>query len=166
MKCKLNDIATITMGQSPKGSSYNANKEGKPFLQGRKTFGRIYPHIDTWTTEPNRMAQKGSILMSVRAPVGDVNIANNEICIGRGLCSINAKNGNNNYLYYLLLNSKANIVNKSFGTVFDSINRDQLENLEINAHNEDDQIKISKILSKIDEKIELNTHTNNNLLAA
>lgn len=163
MKCKLSEIAIITMGQSPKGSSYNANKEGKPFLQGRKTFGRIYPYIDTWTTEPNRMAQKGSILMSVRAPVGDVNIANNEICIGRGLCSINAKNGNNNYLYYLLLNSKTNIVNKSSGTVFDSINREQLENLEINAHNEDEQRKISRILSKIDEKIELNTHTNNNL---
>lgn len=163
MKCKLSEIAIITMGQSPKGSSYNANKEGKPFLQGRKTFGRMYPYIDTWTTEPNRMAQKGSILMSVRAPVGDVNIANNEICIGRGLCSINAKNGNNNYLYYLLLNGKANIVNKSSGTVFDSINREQLENLEISAHNEDEQRKISRILSKIDEKIELNTHTNNNL---
>lgn len=163
MKCKLSDIAIVTMGQSPRGSSYNANKDGKPFLQGRKTFGRIYPYIDTWTTEPNRMAQKGSILMSVRAPVGDVNIANNEICIGRGLCSINAKNGNNNYLYYLLLNSKANIVNKSSGTVFDSINRNQLENLEVNAHNEEEQRKISKILSKIDEKIELNTHTNNNL---
>ena len=163
MKCKLSEIAIITMGQSPKGISYNANKEGKPFLQGRKTFGRIYPYIDTWTTEPNRMAQKGSILMSVRAPVGDVNIANNEICIGRGLCSINAKNVNNNYLYYLLLNSKTNIVNKSSGTVFDSINREQLENLEINAHNEDEQRKISRILSKIDEKIELNTHTNNNL---
>ena len=146
MKCKLREIAIVTMGQSPKGSSYNANKEGKPFLQGRKTFGRIYPYIDTWTTEPN--------------------IANKEICIGRGLCSINAKNGNNNYLYYLLLNSKANIVNKSSGTVFDSINRDQLENLEINAHNGEEQRKISKILSKIDEKIELNTHTNNNLLAA
>lgn len=163
MKCKLSEIAIVTMGQSPKGSSYNANKVGKPFLQGRKTFGRIYPYIDTWTTEPNRMAQKGSILMSVRAPVGDVNIANNEICIGRGLCSINAKNGNNNYLYYLLLNNKANIVNKSSGTVFDSINKVQLENLEINAHNEEEQRKISKILSKIDEKIELNTHTNNNL---
>lgn len=163
MKCKLSEIAIITMGQSPKGSSYNANKEGKPFLQGRKTFGRMYSYIDTWTTEPNRMAQKGSILMSVRAPVGDVNIANNEICIGRGLCSINAKNGNNNYLYYLLLNNKTNIVNKSSGTVFDSINREQLDNLEISAHNEDEQRKISRILSKIDEKIELNTHTNNNL---
>lgn len=163
MKCKLSEMANITMGQSPKGSSYNKNKTGKPFLQGRKTFGRIYPYIDTWTTEPNRIAKKGSILMSVRAPVGDVNIANSEICIGRGLCSINAKNSNNRYLYYLLINSKSNIVNKSSGTVFDSINRKQLEDLEINIHNEKDQRKISSILSRIDEKIELNTHTNNNL---
>ena len=163
MKFKLKDIADITMGQSPKGKSYNNKKDGKAFLQGRKTFGRMYPTIDTWTTEPKKIAKSGSVLMSVRAPVGDINIANDEICIGRGLCSINAKNGNNKYLYYLLLNNKANIIRKSSGTVFDSINKEQLEETILNVHKDKEQSKIVSVLNTIDEKIELNTQTNNNL---
>ena len=163
MKFKLKDIADITMGQSPKGQSYNNKKDGKAFLQGRKTFGRMYPTIDTWTTEPKKIAKSGSVLMSVRAPVGDINIANDEICIGRGLCSINAKNGNNRYLYYLLLYNKANITKKSSGTVFDSINKEQLEETILNVHKDKEQSKIVSILNNIDEKIELNSHTNNNL---
>lgn len=163
MKYKLKDIADITMGQSPKGKSYNNKNEGKAFLQGRKTFGRMYPTIDTWTTEPKKIAKSGSVLMSVRAPVGDINIANDEICIGRGLCSINAKNGNNRYLYYLLLYNKANIIKKSSGTVFDSINKEQLEETVLNVHKDKEQSKIVSILNNIDEKIELNSHTNNNL---
>ena len=163
MKFKLKDIADITMGQSPKGQSYNNKKDGKAFLQGRKTFGRMYPTIDTWTTEPKKIAKSGSVLMSVRAPVGDINIANDEICIGRGLCSINAKNGNNRYLYYLLLYNKANIIKKSSGTVFDSINIEQLEETILNVHKDKEQSKIVSVLNTIDEKIELNTQTNNNL---
>ena len=163
MKFKLKDIADITMGQSPKGKSYNNKKDGKAFLQGRKTFGRMYPTIDTWTTEPKKIAKSGSVLMSVRAPVGDINIANDEICIGRGLCSINAKNGNNKYLYYLLLNNKANIIRKSSGTVFDSINKEQLEETILNVHKDKEQSKIVSVLNTIDEKIELNTQTNDNL---
>ena len=163
MKFKLKDIADITMGQSPKGKSYNNKKDGKAFLQGRKTFGRMYPTIDTWTTEPKKIAKSGNVLMSVRAPVGDINIANDEICIGRGLCSINAKNGNNKYLYYLLLNNKANIIRKSSGTVFDSINKEQLEETILNVHKDKEQSKIVSVLNTIDEKIELNTQTNNNL---
>ena len=163
MKFKLKDIADITMGQSPKGQSYNNKKDGKAFLQRRKTFGRMYPTIDTWTTEPKKIAKSGSVLMSVRAPVGDINIANDEICIGRGLCSINAKNGNNRYLYYLLLYNKANIIKKSSGTVFDSINKEQLEETILNVHKDKEQSKIVSVLNTIDEKIELNTQTNNNL---
>ena len=87
-QCRLKDIAKITMGQSPKGTSYNNQRQGVPFLQGNKTFGSLYPVIDTWTTEPTKIAKKDSVLMSVRAPVGDLNIANDNICIGRGLCSI------------------------------------------------------------------------------
>ena len=101
--------------------------------------------------------------MSVRAPVGDMNFANQEICIGRGLCSINAKNGRNKYLYYMLLNSMSDLKQKSTGTVFDSINRNDLENLEINFHSDDEQLKIENILSSIDSKIELNNEINNNL---
>jgi len=160
---KLKDFATINMGQSPKGETYNTDGNGMPFLQGRKTFGRIYPTIDTWTTNPIKIANKDEILMSVRAPVGDMNFANQEICIGRGLCSISAKNGRNKYLYYMLLNSMNELKQKSTGTVFDSINRNDLENLEINFHSEKEQEKIENILGNIDEKIELNNEINNNL---
>lgn len=160
---KLKDFATINMGQSPKGETYNTDGNGMPFLQGRKTFGRIYPTIDTWTTNPIKIANKDELLMSVRAPVGDMNFANKEICIGRGLCSISAKNGRNKYLYYMLLNSMNDLKRKSTGTVFDSINRKDLENLEINFRSEEEQEKIENILGSLDDKIELNNEINNNL---
>lgn len=160
---KLKDFATINMGQSPKGETYNTDGNGMPFLQGRKTFGRIYPTIDTWTNAPIKIANKDEILMSVRAPVGDMNFANKEICIGRGLCSICAKNGRNKYLYYMLLNSMNDLKRKSTGTVFDSINRKDLENLEISFHSEEEQEKIENILGCLDDKIELNNEINNNL---
>ena len=152
------------MGQSPSGSSYNNNGRGIPFLQGNKTFGFLYPTIDTWTTEPKKIGKKNSVLMSVRAPVGDLNIANKDICIGRGLCSIEMKNGNNQYLYYLLKNSIKKIKMKSTGTVFESINRKELENIEILDFDKSQQKKISKVLFDIDKKIELNIQTNDNLL--
>jgi len=163
-KCKLGNIARIVMGQSPKGTSYNNDGVGMAFLQGNRTFGRLYPMIDTWTVEPKKIARKDSILMSVRAPVGDLNIANEEICIGRGLCSIEMNNGNNIYLLYLLKNSMNEIKRKSSGTVFDSINRTELENIDIIDFDESIQNKITNILSKIDEKIEVNSKINDNLL--
>ena len=162
-KVKLKEIANINMGQSPKGSSYNNQKMGMPFLQGNRTFGRIYPNIDTWTTEPNKIGKKNSILMSVRAPVGDLNIANQNICIVRGLCSIEMKNKNNKYLYYLLINSINEIKRKSTGTVFDSINRKELEEIEVLDFDEKQQNKIVNILFSIDQKIELNNQINDNL---
>ena len=160
---KLKDFAIINMGQSPKGETYNSEQKGAPFLQGRKTFGRLYPTIDTWTTSPIKFANKGEILMSVRAPVGDMNISTQDICIGRGLCSISAKNGRNKYLYYVLLNNMEKIKQNSTGTVFSSINKNDLENLEIDFHSDKTQKKIEKILDDIDSKIELNTEINNNL---
>ena len=98
-ECKLGDIAEINMGQSPKSEFYNQDKIGLPFLQGNRTFGLKYPYFDTYCSEPTKIAKHGEILFSVRAPVGDINIANDEICIGRGLCSINSKDKNNEFLY-------------------------------------------------------------------
>lgn len=160
---KLKEIANITMGQSPKGSSYNNQKAGMPFLQGNKTFGRLYPTIDTWTTEPTKIGKSNSILMSVRAPVGALNIAEQDVCIGRGLCSITMKNGNTMYLYYLLNNLMHNIKNRTSGTVFDSINRNELENIEVIDFDKKTQDKIINILYNIDKKIESNSNTNDNL---
>ena len=160
---KLGEECYIVMGQSPESKTYNSKKEGTPFLQGRKTFGRIYPYIDTWTTHPIRIGKKGSVLFSVRAPVGDVNIATEDICIGRGLASISMKNKHNLYLYYLLLNNRESIKNMSTGTVFESINRSELENLVLKFYEEEEQCKVEKLLGCIDKKIELNSKMNNNL---
>lgn len=161
---RLKDECYIIMGQSPSSEYYNQEENGIPFLQGRKTFGDKYPKIDTWTTKPFKVGIKNSVLMSVRAPVGDVNIAPFDICIGRGLASIKMKNNNNQYLYYLLKNNIDVIKRKSSGTVFAAINRSDLENLTLNFNNEDEQLKIEKILNNIDKKIGVNCQINNNLL--
>ncbi len=113
--CELKDKVNIVMGQSPKSEFYNKNKEGVPFMQGRTTFGDKYHEIDTWCTEPKRFANKADVLMSVRAPVGDVNIATMNLCIGRGLASLSMKNNNNEYLYYLLKNYVDVITSKGSG---------------------------------------------------
>lgn len=160
---KLKDECYIVMGQSPSSEFYNCHGEGVPFMQGRKTFGYKYPVINVWTTKPSKMGVKDSILMSVRAPVGDVNIAERDVCIGRGLASIKMRNGNNQYLYYLLKNNVEKIKKKSSGTVFEGINRNDLENLVLDFHDAEIQNKIVKILSILDNKIEVNTQINNSL---
>jgi len=161
---KLSEIADIVMGQSPKGSSLNADGIGEPFMQGRKTFGRLYPTIDTWTTEPTKHGKSRAILFSVRAPVGDMNIAPCDLCIGRGLCAISGKNDfDTEYLYYLLSANIQKIKDKVTGTIFESINRNDLLETTLLVHDKDDRNKIVNILSPIDAKIECNNRTNDNL---
>lgn len=162
---KLSDIADITMGQSPKSEFYNNEGIGIEFLQGNRTFARIYPDYDTWCTKPSRIAEEGSVLMSVRAPVGDLNIANKRVCIGRGLCSLKMKNNNNNmFLYYLLEYNKRNMINNQTGTIFGSINKSFIESMQVRIPKSIlEQEKIMETLSTIDYKIELNNKINNNL---
>ncbi|ELH9003836.1 restriction endonuclease subunit S, partial [Campylobacter jejuni] len=106
-------------------------------------------------TEYKKIAKKGEILFSVRAPVGDINFANNDICIGRGLCSMNAKNGENEFLYYLLHNLRSVIINNESGSVFGSVNKNDLQTIEILLPLLEEQRQIATILSSIDDKIEL-----------
>ena len=87
MKVKLSEVCNITMGQSPDSSSYNQKSDGIPFFQGNADFGILYPTVRTWTTSPKKIAKKDDILISVRAPIGALNYANIECCIGRGLAS-------------------------------------------------------------------------------
>ena len=128
----LSDIANIIMGQSPSGESYNENGEGKVFYQGRTDFGNRFPSRRLFTTEPKRMAEEKSVLLSVRAPVGDINIAIEKCCIGRGLASIRAKNDFYSFLLYTMFNlkDKLNLFNGE-GTVFGSINKTSLESIHI-----------------------------------
>src|SRR3989344_5350268 len=90
---KLGEIAEVIMGQSPPSSSYNENGEGLPFFQGKAEFGDIHPTPIKYCNAPNRIAEKGDILISVRAPVGDINLAREKSAIGRGLSIIRAKQG-------------------------------------------------------------------------
>ena len=98
----LSNIAYITMGQSPEGSSYNEDGIGTIFYQGSTDFGIRFPNVRMYTTKPTRFAKIGDILMSVRAPVGAMNIANSDCCIGRGLSAMNSKIGSITHLYYTM----------------------------------------------------------------
>ena len=128
----LSDIANITMGQSPAGESYNENGEGMMFFQGSTDFGSRFPMPRVYTTAPTRFAKTGDILMSVRAPVGALNIAMEDCCIGRGLAALNSKIGSQIYLIQLLNNFRAvfDSMNGN-GTTFGSINKDTLHALKI-----------------------------------
>lgn len=129
---RLADIANITMGQSPDGKSYNEEGKGIIFYQGSTDFGERFPDVRQYTTEPSRYAKKGDILMSVRAPVGTLNIANNDCCIGRGLAAINSKLGSMTHLYYVMLSFKEMFDRMSdVGTTFGSITKDELYGLPV-----------------------------------
>ena len=128
----FSDIANITMGQSPDGSSYNEKGEGIVFYQGSTDFGIRFPSVRMYTTSPSRYAKQGDILMSVRAPVGAVNIANYDCCIGRGLSAINSKKGSITYIYYVIhyLKVRFDSLNTA-GTTFGSITKDELFSLPV-----------------------------------
>ena len=128
----LIDIANITMGQSPDGTSYNEIGEGVFFYQGSTDFGMRFPSVRQYTTAPSRFAKKGDILMSVRAPVGAVNIANNDCCIGRGLSALNSKIGSTTHLYYILNDLRIAFDQRNAaGTTFGSITKEDLYSLPI-----------------------------------
>ena len=154
-KCAmLSDIAEITMGTSPEGESFNADGIGTVFYQGRTDFGFRFPTIRSYTTEPKRFANKGDILMSVRAPVGDINIAKEHCAIGRGLAALKPKNKCYSYLYYTMM--ELNFELKKFnneGTVFGSITKDDLFALNVVALSPNESISFEKKVSIIDDAI-------------
>ncbi|BBL45740.1 type I restriction-modification system, specificity subunit S [Nanobdella aerobiophila] len=153
---RLNEVSNIMMGQSPPSSAYNNRGGGLPFIQGSRDFGDMYPSITTFTTICNKKAPKGSILFSVRAPVGDVNIADRELCIGRGIAAIFPTNTllNSSYLYYYLVYMAPTIKRQSSGTTFESIKKSDLEYLPIPLPPLEEQKSIADVLSTIDREIE------------
>ena len=154
----LKDIAIINMGQSPNSKTYNGEKKGIPFYQGKSDFGKINPIPRVWCSNPIKIAEKDDILISVRAPIGDTNIAIERCCIGRGLASIRPlnKNINQKYLYYLL-NSKYNELNKfGTGSTFKAITKDNLCDLKCNKiPNIREQIEVVKKLDNVNQIIEI-----------
>ena len=129
----LGEVAEVIAGQSPPGESYNDAGTGTPFYQGKTEFGEIFIGKPTkWTTDPQRFAEDGDILMSVRAPVGPVNLATQRLCIGRGLAAIRPVEGRllTSYAFYVLRNLEAEITGDT-GAAFASINRDDIEKIQI-----------------------------------
>ena len=150
-KGMLQDIAEITMGLSPDGSSYNEKQLGIIFFQGRAEFGDRFPKIRQYTSQPKRMAMRNDILMSVRAPVGDINIAHHDCCIGRGLASIRSKYNHQSFLFYTMLNLKKYLDRfNSEGTVFGAISKDALNTIPIDIPSEGKIKHFEQIASPID----------------
>ena len=130
-KKKLGQVCKVTAGQSPEGKFYNKLGKGLPFYQGKKEFGEKYiGEPTTWTTDITKEAVEDDILMSVRAPVGPINFATQNICIGRGLAAIRLnKDVDKDFIFYCILSKEKEIVG-NVGAVFASINKNDIENLE------------------------------------
>ena len=153
----LNEIADITMGQSPVGSSYNEEGLGEIFFQGRAEFGERFPTIRLYTTEPKRMAFANDTLISVRAPVGDLNVAHKYCCIGRGLAAIHSKTNHQSFWLYTMFSLKRQLeVFNGEGTVFGSINRDSLRNIAIYIPSIDKINDFENLVAPIDLEIRNN----------
>ena len=153
----LSDIAIVTMGQSPKGDTYNEDGVGTVFFQGRAEFGFRFPTQRLSTTDPKRMARVNDALMSVRAPVGDMNVAYEDCCIGRGLAAIHSKDGHQSFVLYTMFNlrEELNVFNGE-GTVFGSINRDALNSMPISIPPKKVRDKFEAVVSPMDAAIRNN----------
>lgn len=157
----LSDIAEITMGQSPTGSSYNEEGNGEVFYQGRAEFGFRFPTRRLFTTEPKRMAETNDVLLSVRAPVGDLNVAYEQCCVGRGLSAIHSKDGNSSFLLYTMFALKPQLdIFNGEGTVFGSINKHGLSDLPVNIPCADEIAKFESLVRPMDDLIRTNYEEN------
>lgn len=151
----LNELANIVMGQSPDSASYNEVGIGDPFLQGCADFGKRYPATRVFCSDPKKMGERGSILISVRAPVGELNIADKDYCIGRGIAAINPVKANRDFLYNFLLYNKRLFSRYSQGSTFEAINSKDLNCFPIPCPSErNHQRKIARILTTVDKVIE------------
>ncbi len=157
IQSSLGELCVITMGQSPPSNTYNTEKNGLPFFQGKAEFSDIYPVPHKWCSKPQKIANENDILISVRAPVGDVNVANQHCCIGRGLAAIKYDICPK-FIFYYLKHSKNELDKLSTGTTFKAISKQTILNysLFIPSLNEQNEIvsKIEELFSELDNGIE------------
>lgn len=151
---RLGNVSDIRMGQSPPSDTYNVYAEGLPFLQGKAEFTHLFPRPTKYCTKPLKVAEQGSVLISVRAPVGDTNMADRDYIIGRGLASISLRQGDNLYLFYQLLHSKDRIEAQGSGTTFQSINKATLDNFPILLPPLPEQRAIARTLRAVQDAIQ------------
>lgn len=155
MMARLEEICAINMGQSPDYSTYNEDGNGLPFFQGNADFGEIYPAVRMWCSEPTQIAREKDILISVRAPIGALNIANCECCIGRGLAALTVNEDicAQEYLWHALSGKVDELNSKGTGSTFKAINKKTLSETEIPLPPIDEQRKIAAILDKVSDLI-------------
>lgn len=153
---KLDDIADITMGQSPKSDSYNKEQKGLPFFQGNADFGKINPKVRVWCSKPKKIAQPGDVLISVRAPIGAVNITKVKSAIGRGLAAISIEDGKDREYIYRLLKSKKDELNKlGTGSTFKAINKQIIKGIKVPVISKDlKNLRVNQ-LNQVEKSIEL-----------
>ena len=162
----LSQVANVIMGQSPKSEFYNSEKKGLPFHQGVGSYGVRFVMDDIYSTSYTRIAEPNSILFSVRAPVGRLNITKNKVVIGRGLAARNQTDGCQSYLYYLLKNKffKDNVVGN--GSIFASVSKDELLNQKFLIPERNLMMQFEKIVSQMDKQIENLDSKNKKLIEA
>lgn len=155
MMARLEEICAINMGQSPDSSTYNEDGNGLPFFQGNADFGETYPAVRMWCSEPTKIAREKDILISVRAPIGALNIANCECCIGRGLAALTVNEDicAQEYLWHALSGKVDELNSKGTGSTFKAINKKTLSETEIPLPPIDEQRKIAAILDKVSDLI-------------
>lgn len=146
-------IFKLIMGQSPPSSTYNFNKEGLPFYQGNADFGELNPNPRIYCNSPLKIADKGDILISVRAPVGELNIVDKKCCIGRGLAAIRIIAGDNLFYYYFLKYIKNRVQAFSQGSTFKAITATEFKKINVPIPDIKEQQKIAEILSVVDKKL-------------
>lgn len=149
-------VTKLIMGQSPPSSTYNIDKVGIPFYQGKKEFGELYPKVEKWCSEPKKIAEKGDVLLSVRAPVGPTNLAFEKCCIGRGLASIrpNLEEIETKFLLFYFQNFELEISQQGQGSTFKAISGKDLRNLKIPIPPLPEQQRIVAKLDGLFEKID------------
>ena len=150
IEIELKNVGDLIMGQSPPGNTYNENGDGMPFLQGNAEFGEKYPIYIKYTTAPNKIVEERTILISVRAPVGDLNIADREYCIGRGLAGLYVENEIlRDYVYNFLKYARFELEKNSTGSTFKAINKDALSSLKLIIPDDNVLIENSNKLNSI-----------------
>jgi type I restriction enzyme, S subunit len=148
----LTEFCDLNMGQSPDSKTYNEQGDGMPFYQGNADFGEIHPETRVWCSKPVKVANEGDILISVRAPIGAMNIATETCCIGRGLAALTPKTNkcSQKYLYYALESKIDVLVSKGTGSTFKAISKKVLAETLVPSYNDEKQQQITDTLSKID----------------
>lgn len=153
----LKEVCSIKMGQSPASDSYNDNGEGVPFFQGNADFGERYPVARKWCSAPMKMAEPEDILISVRAPIGALNYAKEECCIGRGLAALTPNKSKilPEYMFWLLKGKNAELNSKGTGSTFKAIGRKVLEEILVPDIGMEQQMEYAVNLEKINGIIQL-----------